>query len=114
MASRMTVLSFWSEAIESKRMRSYHVYVMANITNSTVYIGVTNNLVRRASEHKGKLIPGFTAKYNINKLVYWEDYDDPNEAIKREKALKNMVRRKKNQLVESKNPSWRDLYFDIL
>lgn len=84
--------------------------MMANQTNTTLYIGVTGNLLRRVYEHKEKIIAGFTEKYNLNKLVYFEVFEDINEAIKREKTLKNLVRRKKNLLVEKENPNWEDLY----
>lgn len=88
--------------------------MMTNITSSTVYIGVTNNLIRRVYEHKEKLVPGFTEKYNLTKLVYFEVFEDINDAIKREKMLKNLVRRKKDQLIEKNNPEWKDLYSQIV
>ncbi len=91
-------------------MRYSYVYMMANKTNTTLYIGVTGNLLRRVYEHKEKIISGFTEKYNLNKLVYFEVFEDIKEAIQREKALKNLVRRKKNLLVEKENPKWEDLY----
>ena len=74
-----------------------------------MYIGVTNNLERRLYEHKNKLIDGFTKKYNVNKLVYFETTTDVKSAIQREKQLKNLVRRKKDELIDSVNPEWRDL-----
>lgn len=78
-----------------------------------MYIGVTNDLVRRLYEHKNKLYDGFTKKYNLNKLVYFELFFDINEAIKREKEIKKWRRDKKNKLVESINPEWRDLGLEL-
>lgn len=83
---------------------------MANQTNVALYIGVTGNLQKRVFEHKNKLVKGFTKKYGINKLVYYEIYDDPENAILREKRLKGSSRARKNKLVESLNPGWLDLY----
>ena len=88
--------------------------MMANKTNTTLYIGVTNNLARRVYEHREKLIPGFTQKYNLTKLVYFEVFEDINFAISREKTLKNLVRRKKDLLIEKDNPNWDDLYNQIV
>ena len=87
----------------------YYVYILSNKTNTVLYIGVTNNLERRLYEHKNKLIDGFTKKYNVNKLVYFETTTDVKSAIQREKQLKNLVRRKKDELIDSVNPEWRDL-----
>ena len=78
-----------------------------------MYIGVTNDLVRRLYEHKNKLYDGFTKKYNLNKLVYFELFFDINEAVKREKEIKKWRREKKNKLVESINPEWRDLGLEL-
>ena len=86
---------------------------MVNRTNVALYIGVTSDLKRRIFEHNNKLVKGFTAKYDINKLVYYEVYDDPEEAILREKRLKGSPRARKNKLVESFNPQWSDLYDQI-
>ena len=94
-------------------MNSY-IYIIANKSNSTIYIGVTSDLVKRLYEHKNKLVDGFTKKYNINKLVYYEIYDDINEAIKREKQLKSFKREWKNALIEKDNKDWVDLYDKIL
>ena len=74
-----------------------------------MYVGMTNNIKRRLYEHKNKLVPGFTAKYNVHKLVYYESYNDVNQAIRREKVLKRWLRIKKNALVASVNPEWNDL-----
>ncbi|NMB26931.1 MAG: GIY-YIG nuclease family protein [Tissierellia bacterium] len=83
--------------------------MMTNWNNKVLYTGVTNNLERRVYEHKNKLIKGFTAKYNINKLVYFEYTSDVNSAIAREKQIKGWTRQKKNELIQSINPEWKDL-----
>ena len=88
----------------------YYVYILTNKTNSVMYIGMTNNLARRLYEHKHELIDGFTKKYHVHKIVYYEEFQDVKLAIKREKILKSLLRSKKNKLVESKNPNWDDLY----
>jgi putative endonuclease len=92
-------------------MNQYYVYIMTN-KSRTLYTGVTNNLERRLYEHKQKLIPGFTAKYNINRLVYCEITDNVYSAITREKETKGWLRSKKIRLIESVNPGWRDLACD--
>ena len=93
----------------------YYVYILTNTTGTVVYIGVTRDLVRRVYEHKHKLDPnGFTAKYDVHKLVYYETTSDVRAAIEREKQLKGWNRKRKNKLVESRNPSWSDLYESIL
>lgn len=94
-------------------LNNYYIYILANWTNSVIYIGVTNNLSRRLFEHKNKLLDGFTKKYNLDKLVYFETYNDINEAILKEKKLKKWRREKKNNLIESLNPGWRDLSLDF-
>ncbi|HEX7042102.1 MAG TPA: GIY-YIG nuclease family protein [Patescibacteria group bacterium] len=90
-------------------MRDYFVYILTNFTNKVFYIGITNNLIRRTYEHKQKLIDGFTKKYNVFKLVYFEVFNDPENAIKREKSLKNLLRSKKIELIRSKNPMFDEL-----
>ncbi len=87
----------------------YYVYLLTNWNNKVVYVGMINNLYRRISEHKNKLIRGFTQKYNCNKLVYYESFNDVNAAIFREKEIKKWRREKKNNLVITLNPEWRDL-----
>ena len=87
----------------------YYVYMLTNKSNAVLYIGVTNNLQRRLYEHKNELIEGFTKKYHLHKLVYFESYKNVNDAILREKKLKGLLRAKKNALVEAENPNWRDL-----
>lgn len=87
----------------------YYVYILTNWTNKVLYTGVTNDLERRIYEHKNKLIKGFTEKYNINKLVYFDGTTDIKAAITREKQIKGWTRQKKNNLIESVNPQWKDL-----
>ncbi|MEC3906181.1 GIY-YIG nuclease family protein [Tamlana sp. 2201CG12-4] len=97
--------------------RSY-VYFMANKNNTVIYIGVTSHLLKRVYQHKTKVHKGFTAKYNCNKLVYFEEFSDINQAIAREKQLKSGNRKRKEDLINSINPDWNDLsdgwlfYFD--
>ena len=94
---------------------NYYVYILSNITGTTIYIGITKDLIRRVYEHKHKLDPGsFTAKYDIHKLVYYESTSDVRAAIEREKQLKGWNRKRKNKLIESMNPRWDDLYESIL
>ena len=88
---------------------SYYVYIMTNWNNYVLYIGVTNNLERRVYEHKHKLLPGFTAQYNVNKLVYFEETPDVKAAIAREKQLKGWKRERKNELINHANPDWHEL-----
>ena len=88
---------------------TYYIYMMTNYTNKVLYTGVTNDLERRVREHKSGLIPGFTQKYRCKKLVYFESFSDIEQAIRREKLIKEYSRDKKNQLVTSVNPEWKDL-----
>ena len=88
---------------------TYYVYIITNKTNTVLYTGVTNNLKRRLFEHKEKKFDGFTCRYNVNKLVYFESTSDINVAIAREKEIKGWKREKKNALVETKNKNWSDL-----
>jgi putative endonuclease len=94
-------------------MKQYYVYIMTN-KSRTLYTGVTNNLRRRVFEHKHHLIDGFTKKYNITKLVYYEETNDITEAIAREKQIKGWLRKKKIALIESINAEWKDLSRDWL
>ena len=89
--------------------KNYYVYIMTNCKNTVLYIGVTNNLERRVYEHKNKLVEGFSKRYNLNKLVYFECSQDIVIAIEREKQLKGWLRSKKISLIESVNPNWNDL-----
>lgn len=94
---------------------NYYVYILANATNYTVYIGVTNDLLRRVYEHREHLDPdSFTSQYNVHKLVYFEQTNDIKTALEREKQLKGWRRSKKNALIETMNPEWKDLYPDLL
>ncbi len=88
--------------------RSYYVYIMTNHSR-TLYTGVTNNLLRRVMEHKKKEVPGFTQRYNITQLVFYEETDDIYAAIAREKQIKGWLRKKKIDLIETINPEWVDL-----
>ena len=96
--------------------KHFFVYILSNYTNTTIYTGVTSNLPKRIYEHKNHLDPnGFTAKYNVTKLVYYEDAGrEPLAAIEREKQIKSWNRARKNKLVASKNPNWNDLYPSLL
>ena len=94
-------------------MDTYYVYILASRKNGTLYIGVTNDLMRRVSEHKNELAPGFTRKYHIDKLVHFEQTTDVREAIAREKQLKKWKRAWKIKLIEATNPEWQDLYEDF-
>ena len=87
----------------------YYVYVLASRKHGTLYIGVTNDLIRRIYQHKTKAVRGFTKRYGVDTLVYFEIFDDPLSAIAREKQLKKWNREWKVQLIESKNPNWVDL-----
>jgi putative endonuclease len=93
--------------------RQYYVYIMTNKRNTVLYTGITNDLKRRAYEHKEKLVDGFTKKYNITKLVYYEVFADPENAILREKQIKAGSRQKKIDLINSINREWLDLYEKI-
>jgi putative endonuclease len=90
--------------------KSYAVYLLTNKNNTVVYTGMTNNLHRRIAEHKQKIILGFTKRYSVNKLVYYEFFDDPSTAITREKQIKAGSREKKEELINGMNPEWEDLY----
>ena len=94
-------------------MPSGYVYMLTNAYNNLIYTGVTSNLINRISQHKEKYYRGFSAKYNCNKLVYFEQFNSIGVAIRREKQIKNYSRKKKNQLVNSVNPTWADLYQSI-
>ena len=92
------------------KKKQYYVYLLANKNNTTIYTGITSNIIKRIWEHKNKFIKGFTRNYNINKLVYYEIYDDPINAIAREKKIKAGSRKNKIDLINSINPDWKDLY----
>jgi putative endonuclease len=90
--------------------RSFYVYILASRLGGTLYIGVTNDLIRRIAEHRLKLVDGFTKKYDVHRLVHFEQFDDVENAIKREKQLKRWNRAWKIRLIEELNPNWDDLY----
>ena len=92
---------------------AFYVYILTNKRNGTLYIGVTNDLVRRVFEHKQDAVPGFTKRYGLHSLAYFEQFDDPATAIRREKAMKVWRRKCKIEKIEQSNPTWRDLYEDI-
>ncbi|MFA5831494.1 MAG: GIY-YIG nuclease family protein [Candidatus Paceibacterota bacterium] len=95
-------------------MKTGFVYILASKKNGTLYVGVTSNLIKRIEEHKTNAVPGFTQKYNIHNLVYYETLDDIRGAIEREKQLKKWNRAWKIRLVEEENPEWCDLYDDLM
>lgn len=94
--------------------RKAYVYIMTNKRNTVLYTGVTSNLTKRVYEHKKKLVEGFTKRYNVNKLVYYEVFDDMLNAIAREKQIKSGSREKKIDLIESLNKEWEDLYESLI
>ena len=95
-------------------MKQYYTYILTNRLNTVLYTGITEDIVKRVYQHKNKLVEGFTKKYNVNKLVYFEIFNDPLNAIKREKAIKNLLRKKKIELIKIKNAGFNDLYSEIL
>ena len=95
-------------------MKEYYVYIMANKCNGTLYTGVTSDLIMRVWQHKSGETQGFTSKYKVNQLVYYEIHEDIMEAIKREKNIKAWRRKWKLQLIEKNNPHWNDLYNSII
>ena len=92
---------------------AYYVYILASRRNGTLYLGVTNDLVRRIYEHKNKVTRGFSSRYGVDRLVWFEVYDDPENAIAREKEIKKWRRAWKLRLIEQSNPQWIDLYAQI-
>ena len=95
-------------------MKSCYIYIMTNINNTTFYIGITNNLIRRAYEHRNELVDGFSKKYKLKKLVYFEECSGAIEAIQREKQLKNWHRGWKINLIKKANGNFKDLYQSLL
>jgi putative endonuclease len=93
--------------------KQFYVYIMTNKYNNVFYTGITNDLKRRIYEHKNKIVEGFTKKYNINKLVYYEVFDDAYNAITREKQIKGLSRAKKLNLINNANKEWKDLYGEL-
>ncbi len=92
----------------------YYVYILASKKHGTLYIGVTNDLIKRVFEHKNNLVEGFTKKYGVHQLVYFEQTGDINSAITREKQLKKWRRQWKIELIEEKNPEWKDLFLGLV
>ncbi|WP_434732104.1 GIY-YIG nuclease family protein [Wolbachia endosymbiont of Zygogramma bicolorata] len=95
-------------------MQNYYVYILASKNNRTLYTGITSNLIKRIWEHKSKVISGFTTKYNVHKLVHFEEFQDINSALNRERLLKSWKRKWKTDLIEKENPNWVDLYDNIV
>ena len=93
---------------------AYFVYIMASQRHGTLYVGVTNNLIRRVYEHREKITPGFTSKYNVNRLVWFDQTDSIEAAIQHEKRLKHWQRAWKIEMIEKANPEWEDLYSSLL
>jgi len=107
-------LSLQGEAVAiSFNQKQYYVYIMTNKRNNVLYTGITSDLKKRIWEHKEKIAKGFTEKYNINKLVYFEIYNDPENAIVREKQIKAGSRDRKIELIRKINPEWKDLYSEL-
>jgi len=94
-------------------MKNYYVYILASKRNGTLYVGITSDLVKRVFEHKQGVVEGFSKKHNVKDLVYYEVFDDVDNAIHREKRLKKYTRKAKLKLIEGMNPDWDDLYEDI-
>ena len=101
-------------SVQNILMKSYYVYILTNKNNRVFYVGVTSNMIKRAYEHKNKLIEGFSSKYNLSKLVYFEDTASVETALEREKKLKKWRRDFKINLISKTNPDWHDLYDDIV
>jgi putative endonuclease len=99
---------------ETRGVRQYYVYILARRPGGATYVGVTNDLVRHVYEHKSGLVPGFTKRYGIDRLVYFEVYDTAYNAIQREKNIKHWPRAWKTRLIAQSNPAWRDLYEEIV
>ncbi len=95
-------------------MKHYYTYILASQKNGTLYTGVSSNLIGRVYQHKMGVVKGFTKRYGVHMLVHFEQYQDPQEAIAREKQIKNWKRVWKIELIESTNPEWRDLYEEII
>jgi putative endonuclease len=94
--------------------KSYYVYILSNKWNTVLYVGVTGDLIKRVWQHKQKLVEGFSKKYNLDKLVFYEIYEDPLEAIKREKQFKAGSRKKKIEAIKKMNSEWKDLYEELV
>jgi putative endonuclease len=99
--------------MQPRGSRLFYVYLLASRKQGTLYLGVTKDLIRRIYQHREKLTPGFSSQYDIRRLVWFETYDDPVNAIEREKEIKKWRRSWKIDLIEKENPEWKDLYPDI-
>jgi putative endonuclease len=106
-------MSFLRKQESRNNMGEYFIYILASKRNGTLYIGVTNGLLKRVDAHKNNLVPGFTSKYSVHNLVYYERYNDIYDAIAREKRIKKWKRAWKIELIEKSNPEWRDLNSDL-
>jgi len=95
-------------------MKQYYIYILASKKNGTLHIGVTNNLLKRVHDDKNNAVAGFTQKYNVHNLVYFEEHNDIGKAINREKQMKKWKRQWKIELIEKSNPQWRDLFYDLV
>lgn len=104
----------WVKKEEKIPMKNGYVYILTNKENGTLYVGVTSDLVKRIWQHKNKFVEGFSKKYDLNKLVYYEVFNDIENAITREKQLKNWHRQWKINLINQQNPDWMDLYNGII
>ncbi len=93
--------------------KKYYIYILASKRNGALYVGFTSDIIKRVWQHKEKFVDGFTTRYGVDKLVYYEQYDDPVAAIKREKRLKKYPRKWKLNLIEKSNPNWKDLYTEL-
>ena len=111
LASSARMTNFWVGCANSAM--AYYVYIMSNRPNGTIYVGVTNDLVRRVHEHRTNAVPGFTVRYNLKMLVHFEEHGTAINAIQREKTLKHWVRAWKVELIEKNNPDWNDLFNEI-
>ncbi len=107
-------MPFYKGMTSKKDMKQYYVYIMASQRNGTLYIGVTSDLVKRVYEHKEGLAEGFTKKYDVKHLVYYETTNDVESAIQRETQMKKWNRKWKLELIEKHNPEWKDLYEEIV
>ena len=94
--------------------KSFYVYILSSKRNGTLYIGVTSDLIKRVWEHKKKLAEGFTERYSVDKLVYYEQFQDAESALRREKRMKKYNRKWKIDLIEKSNPDWKDLYEELI
>ncbi len=92
----------------------HYVYILASKRNGTLYVGYTRNLIKRVYEHKNDIVKGFTNKYQVHILVYFEQFEDKEQALKKEKLLKKWQRKWKLELIEKSNPEWKDLYDEII